>query len=204
MRLDQITARPRAMLSMASVVTKDGTRKRSETQPFNQPMARPMAEDEADGRVGRHQVAHQQEGAPRWPSQGHDGADRQVDASDDDDQQHAHGQDAGLGDVPRDVAQVALAQEQVRVVADGREDDRQHDDDDQPEEALEAEDGAARPGWPADRLSTPPMRWRRRSSGPDVAGRCVRGAWRPRRRSAAGAGSRRRSRRSRSRRPCTA
>ncbi len=31
------------MLSMASVVTKDGTRKRSETHPLNQPMARPIA-----------------------------------------------------------------------------------------------------------------------------------------------------------------
>ncbi len=41
MRLDQMTARPRAMLSMARVVMKDGTRKRSEIQPFHQPMSNP-------------------------------------------------------------------------------------------------------------------------------------------------------------------
>ena len=42
MRPDQMTATPLAMLSIASVVTKDGTRKRSETQPLNQPIPSPI------------------------------------------------------------------------------------------------------------------------------------------------------------------
>ena len=38
---DQMCAMPRAMLSIASVVTNDGMRNRSAVQPFHQPMTSP-------------------------------------------------------------------------------------------------------------------------------------------------------------------
>ena len=132
------------MLSIASVVTNDGIRKRSDVQPFHQPMARPRLRMIAMAGMRRDQVTHQQvRDAGR--GQRHDRADGQVDAADDDHEQLPDGEDAGLGHVARDVAQVALTQEQVGVVAGGREDDRQDDDDDQPEEALEAKGGRDRP-----------------------------------------------------------
>ena len=108
------------MLSIASVVMNDGIRNRSDIQPFHQPMSRPIARMRPMAGYGRHLVAHEQE-RDAGRRERHDRADGQVDAADDDDQQHAHRQDARLGDVPGDVGQVALAQEQVRPVPGGRE-----------------------------------------------------------------------------------
>ena len=104
------------MLSIASVVMNDGILKRSDVQPFHQPMPSPRPRMMQDGRDRRNQVAHQQEG-DAGRRQRDDRADGQVDAADDDDQDLPDRQHASFRHVARDVAQVALAQEQVGVTS---------------------------------------------------------------------------------------
>ena len=111
---------PRPMKSVDSVVMKAATRSCVMTAALTAPKASPMTATSGKATIGRHAG---EEHAEDDGAQIHVGADRQVDAGDQQDEGHADGDDRDVARLVEDVDEIDRREETVRHQA---EDDDQH------------------------------------------------------------------------------